>query len=124
MLVNPQIVTAAKRQGVSSRQFVTAAGRTINSDQVVDLLVNKTSLRAQPGARRLLHEMASVPWQVLAAVHQGGVGGDGTAHITLRATRAYHLRLDHSGCIFDITFVTHEDVQRLSGNLPWTPPGA
>jgi hypothetical protein len=75
----------------------------------------KRAAFVKPAARRLLQEMAVVPWHVMAAVHQGGMGRDGTAHITLRTTRVYHLRLGRSGCIFDITFVAGESVQRLSG---------
>ena len=126
MIVNQGIVTMAKRNGRTARGlYVPPRGKPINEGQVVDLLPGRTSPRAQPGARALLREMAIRNWVVTAAVHRVGYGGDVTPHVTVMVNRRqYHLRLDMFGSVFDITFRDAQGLQRLSGNLPWVPPGA
>jgi hypothetical protein len=126
MIVDPGTVTMAKRNGRTARNlYVPLGGRPINVDQVVDLLAGRTSPRAQPGSRALLREMAMREWLVTATVHPGGFGGDPTPHITVRTyRRQYHLRLDGSGSVFDITFRDNAGPQRLAGNLPWVAPGS
>jgi len=124
MIVNPGIVTQAKRNGSNSGQYVPRGGQSINAERVVDLLAEQSAPRAQPGARALLQAMSAQPWVVMASQHVGGMGGDQTAHITVRVDRMYHLRLDRGGVVFDITHQAGGDTQRLAGNLPWEPPGA
>jgi hypothetical protein len=126
MIVDAGTVTMAKRNGRTARNlYVPPGGKPINEGQVVDLLAGRTSPRAQPGARDLLREMALRDWVVTAAAHPGGFGGDPTPHVTVIVNRRqYHLRLDRSGSVFDITFMDGQGPQRPSGNLPWVPPGA
>jgi hypothetical protein len=126
MIVDPGTVTMAKRNGQTARNlWVPPGGKPINEDQVVDLLAGRTSPQAQPGARPLLREMARRGWTVTAAIHPGGFGGDATPHVTVIVRRTqYHLRLDRSGSVFDITYMGAQGVQRLSGKLPWVAPGA
>jgi hypothetical protein len=106
MIINSGIVANAKEHGRKNRKlYVPPGGQRIDADEVVDLLANRTSPRAQPGARNLLGEMAIHDWAVTAAPHRVGYGGDLTRHITVSVNgRQYHLRLDMSGNIFDITF--------------------
>jgi hypothetical protein len=126
MIVNPGIVTAAKTLGSTARNlWVPPGGTPITEKQVVDLLAERTSPGAQSGARDLLQEMARGQWTVTAAVHPGGFGGDVTPHVTVEVRRRqYHLRLDQSGNVFDITYRDAQGARRLSGRLPWVPPGA
>jgi hypothetical protein len=126
MIVDPGIVAAAKLNGsTAANLWVPQGGTPINQDQVVDLLANGTSQGAQPAARALLKEMARGPWTVTAAGHQGGFGGDATSHITvLVRRRQYHLRLNQSGIVFDITYRDAQGARRLTGRVPWVRPGA
>jgi hypothetical protein len=74
----------AKRKGrTAGKLYVPPGGKPINVGQVVDLLAGRTSLRAQPGPRDLLREMAIREWVVTAAVHRVGFEGDLTAHVTI-----------------------------------------
>jgi hypothetical protein len=126
MIVNAGIVSAAKKHGRTARNlWVPSGGKPINKDQVVDLLAKRTSPGAQSAARDLLQNMAEDEWTVTAAAHEGGFGGDATPHVTvLIGRRQYHLRIDHSEFVFDITYRDAQGAQRLSGRLPWVPPGA
>ncbi len=126
MIISPSIVSAAKAAGESNTggQFVPEGGVPISAAAVVDLLVDSTSPRAQPGARKLLRDMAGLPWRVIAPAHPSP--DDQTPHITIRVHALdYHLRLDGQGCIFDIT-ATKKNGQRLrpAGSKPWVGPGA
>ena len=126
MIVDPGTLTMAARNGSAARNlYVPPGGQPVNPDRVVELLASHSSPRAQPGARVLLREMARGPWVITASVHRVGHAGDATPHVNVIVGRKqYHLRLDASGCVFDITSVTGEGTQRPSGNLPWVPPGA
>ena len=123
MIISSSIVESAKRNGERFPQFVPSLGRPINSDDVVDLLADRTSPGAQPSARQLLRDMSSVSWRVVAAIHQND--HDNTPHITIEigGTR-YHLRLDARGCIFDITYFNRDVAARPAGLPGWMGPGA
>jgi hypothetical protein len=124
MVISPSIIASAKRWGDDNMagQIVPAGGRAMRAAEVVDLLANRTSPRAQPGARKLLNDMATGPWRVVSPIHNSG---DGTPHLTVELNRdRYHLRMDAQGCVFDITATIAGQRQRPSGNKPWVPPGA
>lgn len=123
MIISSAIVEAAKRNGERFPQFVPSLGRPINSDDVVDLLAERTSPAAQPSARQLLREMTNGPWRVVAAIHQND--NDSTPHVTVEigGTR-YHLRLDARECIFDITYFNRDIIARPAGLPGWLAPGA
>jgi hypothetical protein len=126
MIVSSQIIVEAKKQAKSGpriKQYVESPGGSIRADEVVDLLATSTSPAAQRGARQLLRDMAESPWCVMAAPHSNSK--DPTWHITIDVDgTGYHLRLDARGCISDITHVTKEGTQRISGNRPWAGPGS
>jgi len=123
MIVSPEIVEAAKRNGRRLNQYVPSLGRRISTDEVVDLLAESTSPAAQRGARALLRIMRDTRWHVVAAVHTSEA--DSTRHLTIEARKTrYHLRLDGRGCIFDITVMDGDNVERPAGNRPWVRPGS
>jgi hypothetical protein len=126
MIVDPGTVTMAKQNGRTAHNlYVPPGGDPINVDQVVDLLAERTSPRAQPAARALLRRMAVVDWLLTAGVHRPGYGGDLTRHVNVVVDRRqYHVRLDAAGCVFDVTFGDGRGVQRPGVVPPWVPPGA
>jgi hypothetical protein len=123
MIVSPEIVESAKNNGRRLNQYVPSLGRRITTDEVVDLLAERTSPAAQRGARALLRIMRDRRWHVSAAVHTNE--DDSTPHLTVAVRGVgYHLRLDGRGCIFDITMMDGDGVERPSGNRPWVRPGS
>lgn len=123
MLISPGIVESARNRAKRFRQFVPSLGHRISTDDVVDWLAERTSPAAQRGARALLRMMSHTRWQVVAAVHTNE--RDLTRHLTIEIRRTrYHLRLDRRGCIFDITILDGDNIQRPSGNRPWVRPGS
>ncbi|MEZ5040226.1 MAG: hypothetical protein R2828_10045 [Saprospiraceae bacterium] len=114
----------AIKNGRISREFY---GEKVSVKKIVKLLENASKARrhfaVKYHARALLKRMATVRWAILAGRHIYGRGGggrapDGTWHYTIYVgRRRYHLRLNKSGHIFDIT----------GGNLPefapWAKPG-
>ena len=72
MIVLPQIVQSAKRQGNDNfnNQYSNPPTDKTRAYRIVDLLVDSTSPAAQPGARELLTQMALSPWKVIANVHR------------------------------------------------------
>jgi hypothetical protein len=124
MIVFHQIIAAAKSNGV--RQLEGHAPpweRLTQTDAVVDLIVNSSSPAAQAPARILIRKMSEVEWTLIRGVHSSP--SDPTPHVTIDIRgRRYHLRVDASDCIFDITFVAGKQLQRLTGREPWLAPGA
>jgi hypothetical protein len=130
MIINAQVVSQAKQNGKKGPRYH-ANNRSMTTDDVVELLVQKTSPGAEQSARMLISEMARQAWTFEASQHSGGTGGDLTPHLRVDVSaplgqphRAYHLRLDARGCIFDVTFRAEDKTQRPSGIPPYTPPGA
>lgn len=124
MIVSPSVVAAAKNKGA---KFIAASGLPgepySQVEAVVDLLATSTSPAAQPGARRLLHQMSSVPWTVIRGAHRSA--RDATLHVLIEIAKTrYHLRLDARSFIFDITFVSDNQTERPAGSAPWEKPGA
>ena len=76
----------------------------------------------QRGARILLSQMGTLPWQVIRGAHRSP--DDPSLHVTIAiAATRYHLRLDARSCVFDITVVGNK-THRLAGRKPWAGPGA
>jgi hypothetical protein len=124
VIISASIITAAKRHGQKALARTASPGEPFTQvDEVVDLLAESTSPGAQPGARRLLQQMSTALWRLIRGAHASQ--DDATPHVTIALGRTrYHLRLDGRQCVFDITHFVDEDLQRLSGHDPWTPPGA
>jgi hypothetical protein len=123
MIVNPSLVTAARRNGDKRLSQTCLIGKCFTqASEVVDLLTQATSPAAQTGARHLLREMSAAHWYVIRGLHRSG---DDTPHmlVEVRGVR-YHLRVDFRQCIFDITCKDGERTHRPSGRMPHTPPGA
>lgn len=122
-MAHHQEVHAARRNGSSNNQFV--AGRSINVDLVLDLLVGGAAVHRHPSIRRasnaLIADMARGRWRVAAGPHRGGRGGDQTDHVTVTfgPGRSFHLRLDRRGHLFQIT-----DPSGRSAVDPWAAPGS
>jgi hypothetical protein len=123
MQVSSSTVTAAKQWGRTELAKSALPGEPLTqAGDVVDLLADKTSPAAQPGARRLLQQMAAGPWLVIRGLHRSP--NDGTPHVTVEvAGKRFHLRLDGNRCVFDITRVVNDEVQRPAGRAPWQAPG-
>lgn len=124
MFISPSIITSAKNLG--SKQLARSAfpGEPFSQvDAVVDLLAESTSPAAQPGARNLLQQMSTVPWQLIRGAHRSP--DDPSLHVTIAvAATRYHLRLDARSCVFDITRVVADQTERAAGRQPWVGPGA
>jgi hypothetical protein len=123
MIVSGSIVAAAKWYGVKELAASAGPGEQLTrADDVVDLLANATSPRAQPLARELLREMGSGPWKVIRGAHSST--SDPTPHVLVEVSgHRYHLRLDGQGCVFDITKGGNESDQRGGWPAPWVGPG-
>jgi hypothetical protein len=125
----PQIVSRAKRNGASSGQHREDEWgnplRSMNSDAVVDLLVNADRSRSfglSASSRNLLERMARASWHVTCPPHRSI--SDDDPHVTIwipEIDGQYHLRLDGNGFICSIT---HLDEAFLSDKKGYQGPGA
>jgi len=123
-MINPSTIRQVCNNGSVASPYW---GERITIAQVVDLLVNAAGparhAAVKMNARALLEKMEDRPWVLGAGAHRGGTGGkdreaDQTQHITLSVANAtYHLRLDKSGHIFEITG------PGLKIYYPWASPG-
>ena len=124
MFISPSTVADAKKLGTRQLAHSALPGEPYTAiDAVVDLLAESTSPAAQRGARILLSQMGTLPWEVIRGAHRSS--DDPSLHITIAiAATRYHLRLDARSCVFDITHVVGNKTHRLAGPKPWVGPGA
>jgi hypothetical protein len=122
-MAHHQQINLARRNGKGTNQFI--AGKPINVDEVVNLLVEGSSSGRHPAVRRaanaLLEEMAKYIWLITAGPHQGGRGEDWTSHITVKIMKtnaSYHLRIDNKKHLFHITGGSLQNEVK-----PWLAPG-